>query len=98
MIEGLIGFVVVCMVLKVLIVDVAYAARWGKLPPRMQKRMAQLQAAAKAGQQPRAGFLDYLGVVWNDVWEAAIANRKAKQANPKTTRSKGPLQTYVGNW
>jgi hypothetical protein len=97
--EALVGFVVVCLVVKWLIVDAAYGIRWGKMPPRMHKRMKELEVAAKAGQAPRPGLGDYLQTVWNDVWEQAIKDREARRADPDRAKTqKGPLRQYVGNW
>ncbi|MEN3308828.1 MAG: hypothetical protein V7603_5030 [Micromonosporaceae bacterium] len=101
MLEMFIGCVIIvlaCRFLGAVVVDLFYAGRWGKLPPRMQKRMAELAAAQKAGVPPRATFADYLQTVWGDVWEAAIAERKAKRENPTPARNKGPAKTFFSNW
>lgn len=104
MLELFMGCVVVVIGFRFVaaaISDVFYAGRWGKLPPRMQKRMAELAAAQKAGVPPRPTFGDWLATVWNDVWAAAIEKRKAKAAQPKTAKTpkvKGPAARFFSNW
>ncbi|MEV4212628.1 hypothetical protein [Micromonospora sp. NPDC049662] len=102
MIEGLVGLAIVAYLValaaKEVLVDCRYAMK-GKLPPRVQRRMAEINAATKAGKAPRPTFGDYLATVLMDAWEEAKRKREAKLANPKKTPARNFLsRRWADGW